>query len=811
MKINNFGKTALIFNDKKISYKEVIEKIGAFYSLLDIPKGEKVALFCENRPEWIYSLFTTWQKEAVCVLIDYLSNQEEVSYILNDSKAAIILTSKQRLEVVKEAIKLTKHKPKLIIIDEIKPEYSEFKQKEPSLDNLALLLYTSGTTGKPKGVMLTFRNLYSNINSIEKTQIMSKDDSVIALLPFHHSYPLMTTLLSPLSLGLSIAIVEQVSSESILKTLQKNKISIFIGVPRLYDLFHNSIMEKINSNILTKILFNIVKILNIRALSKLIFSTVHNKFGGYIKYFVSGGAKLYPQITKDFEALGFNVIEGYGLTETSPIISFNPPYKTKLGSCGKVIQNVEVKIIDKEIAVKGDNVMKGYYNLKEKTDEAIKNGWFYTGDLGSIDKEGYLFITGRKKDMIVLSSGKNINPEEVENSLVKVSNFIKEAAVIQKDENLFAIIYPNYENLKERLNIQETIKWEAIDVYNLKALSYKKITGFKIVNQELPKTRLGKIKHFQLKKFLKNEKKKIAIEEPKDKTYEILKNYLEKVSKEEVIPQDNIEIDLGLDSLAKIELLTFIDVTFAIEIDEKTLSKHLKLKELYKFIKEKKTKIEEGEVNWKKILSKQTEIDIPKNNIALKFLKPFMQTIFKLYFRLEVKGTENLPKNPFIIVANHQSFLDAFLISSSLPQKVLVETFFIAEETFFKSSFKKFIGINIFHVILLNINTNLKSSLQKSVAVLKEGKNIILFPEGARTRDGKLLEFKKLFAILAKELEIPIVPVAIEGAFEAYPVGKVFPKPKKIKLTFLKPIKPKGSYESITAKTKEVIAKELQS
>ena len=244
MRINNFEKTALIYGKKKISYKEVIENIGAFSFILDIPKGEKTAIFCENRPEWIYSLFATWQKEAVCVLVDYLSNKEEVSYILNDSKPAILLTSKQRLETAKEAIKLIKHKPKLIIIDEIKPEYYKFEQKEALLDNVALLLYTSGTTGKPKGVMLTFKNLYSNINSLEKTQIATKDDSIIALLPFHHSYPLMTTLLAPLSFGSTVAIVEQVSSESILKTLQENKISIFVGVPRLYDLFHNSIMEK---------------------------------------------------------------------------------------------------------------------------------------------------------------------------------------------------------------------------------------------------------------------------------------------------------------------------------------------------------------------------------------------------------------------------------------------------------------------------------------------------------------------------------------------------------------------------------------
>ncbi len=808
MKIENFNKNAIIFEGKKVSYEDLINNIGSFSLNFDISKQERVVLFCENRPEWIYSLFGIWQKGGIGVLIDYLSNASELSYILNDANPKIILVSKTTLEVTKEALKIYSKNIKLILIDDIELKDINFTQKKLISSDIALMPYTSGTTGNPKGVVLTFKNLYSNINSLKKIKIATKEDAVISLLPFHHSYPLITTLLAPLAVGSTISIVRDISSDSIIKTLQNDKISIFIGVPRLFDLFHKAIMEKVNSNIATKTLFKLAKNIDSIAFSKIIFNKAHQRFGGNIKYFVSGGAKLDFEVMSDFKALGFRVIEGYGLTETSPIISFNPPKKIKIGSVGKPIDRVEIKFIDGEIVVKGDNVTKGYYNLREKTNEAIKDGWFYTGDLGELDSDGYLYITGRKKDMIVLGSGKNINPEELENSLIKVSNFVKEVGVISKDGNLFAIIYPNHQALKDTLNIQEKIRWAVIDVYNLKASSYKKINGFKVVNSELPKTRLGKIKHYKLKEFLNEDSKKIVENEPKDEVYEVLKNYLAKVNNKSVAPKDNIEIDLGFDSLAKIELLTFIDSAFGIEMDEESLTKYLIVEELYNFIKDRNSKIEDGEINWEKIISKEVDFNIPKHEKTLRIFSAFSNFIFKLYFRIEVNGLENLPKKPYIIAPNHQSFLDGFLIIASLPNEVLKDSYTIADEHFFNTLLKKSIA-DYSQIIPININSNLKIALQKSVKVLKDNKNIVIFPEGARSRDGKLLEFKKLFAILAKELNTPIVPVAIEGAFKAFPFGAIIPRPSKIKITFLKPIEPKGSYEEIRDSVKSEIESKI--
>ncbi|HHG75642.1 MAG TPA: long-chain fatty acid--CoA ligase, partial [Persephonella sp.] len=663
----------------------------------------------------------------------------------------------------------------------------------------------------PKGVMLSYKNLLSNINGLKKTEIADSSDSTIAILPFHHSYPLMVSMLFPLHIGAGISFIEKLSAEEIIKTLQKDKITVLIGVPRLYQLFHRKIFQEINKNRIAKALFLIAKKINNRRLSKTIFKKVHQTFGGNIKYFVSGGAKLDVDTAKDLWALGFTIIEGYGLTETSPIVSFNPPDKIKLGSAGKPIEGVTVKIEDGEIVVKGNNVMKGYWKKPEETANVIRNGWFYTGDLGHIDQDGYIYITGRKKDIIVLPSGKNINPEEIEQKILKKSDLVKEVAVVLKDGRLTAVIYPDLDLISEKgiVNIQETIKWNVIDPVNRELPDYKRISGIIIVKKELPKTRLGKVRRFLLDQFLKETEKPKTVKEPDYEEYRILKDYLKAVAKKEVYPYQHIEIDLGLDSLEKVELLSFIENSFGVNLTEEDISKNPTVEELSKVIKTKKKKVERVETDWSKILKEKVSIDVSQNKKPLVLLKKVIKPVFKIYFSLEVEGQENIPDPPFIMAPNHQSLLDGFLLISAVPDKKLEDLYFLAEEIYFPEGIRKKIG-KIFHVLTVNINKDLKGSLLKTASLLKEGKSVVIFPEGARTRDGNLLPFKKAFGILSKQLNIPVVPVVIKGAFEAFPIGSKLPKPHRIKIKFLKPIYPeKKDLNQIVAETYEEIKKNL--
>jgi len=418
-KLRDWKKTALIHRDKSITYKELIDNIKSFAYLLDTAVGEKVAIISENRPEWVYAFYAVWQRGGVVVPIDFMSSPEDIQYILKETEPSAVCFSNTTQANLLKALENMSVRPQLFNFDQLSLEGGKLEQFHTwHIHDNALILYTSGTTGEPKGVMLSFKNLLSNIKAIEKLGIATKRDTTLALLPFHHSYPLMTTLLVPLHIGATVVFIEKLSSEELLKAMKDYHATILVGVPRLYQLLEKRIRERIAEVKVGEILLKLSGKLP-KSVRKLIFWKVHKSFGGYLRFLVSGGAKLPLETASFFDNLGFTVLEGYGLTETSPIVSFNPPWKIKLGSVGVPIEEVHVKIAeDGEVMVRGVNVMLGYFKKPEETQRAFKDGWLLTGDLGYMDEEGYLYITGRKKELIVLSGGKKVNPEEIENLIL---------------------------------------------------------------------------------------------------------------------------------------------------------------------------------------------------------------------------------------------------------------------------------------------------------------------------------------------------------------------------------------------------------
>ncbi len=817
MEVRDHKKTALIYKGKEISYSELIENIGSFATLIDTLPDERILIISENRPEWIYTLFGAWRKGTIVVPVDFMSSPEEIAYIIEDSEPKIIFCSNETEEKVKEALKISDKKIEVVNFDKISLPKPTLKSVHREKDDIALILYTSGTTGNPKGVMLTFGNLMSNIEGVVDANIASKEDSTLAILPFHHSYPLMVTILVPLYIGATIVFLDKLSPEDILEKLRRYRISIIVGVPRLYELFHKRIMERIENNFIAKILFKLSKRIGSKNLRRKLFKRVHEAFGGNVKYMVSGGAKLDIKVAEDLETLGFTILEGYGLTETSPIVSFNSPDNRKLGSVGLPIKGVLVRTTnEEEILVKGPNVMRGYWKDEETTKKVIKNGWLYTGDLGYIDEDGFLYITGRKKELIVLGTGKNVFPEELEKRILRQTDIIKEVGVLEVNGKLHAIIYPDFEKIKEKgiVNIYETIKWEVIDKVNRELPEWKRIVGFKIVDTELPKTRLGKLKRFLLKEIY--EKGTLKKEEKEDLSIfntqegKLIKEFLEKETKKEVKPSHHIEIDLGMDSLAKLELLSFIEKTFGIKLSEEDIARYGTVKELIEFIKKKKTRIETEEVSWKEILEKAEPFKLYDFPLIFEFGRRILYLFFRLYNRVEVRGIENLPEKPFILAPNHASYVDAFVIASVLPKEIARDTYFLGEEAYFKNPITSLFG-KLAHVITVNVNRKLKESLQKVAFVLKLNKVVVIFPEGARTRTGELMEFKPGIAILSKELNVPVVPVALKGTYEVMSIYDKFPKPKKIEVIFGKPVYPDDkSYDEILKEVRKIIEKELK-
>ena len=382
--------------------------------------------------------------------------------------------------------------------------------------------------------------------------------------------------------------------------------------------------------------------------------------------------------------------------------------------------------------------------------------------------------------------------KKIEDKIASFSPFVKDISVVMRDNYPYAIIYPDFEALQEAkiINIENELRWYAVELYNMEVDDADKVHGYEIVHEKL-----------------------LLEEEPDDEVYKVLKSYLSSVTKEEILPASHLELDLGLDSLDYVELFIFIEKSFGVEIDEALFSRLMKMKLLYEYIKEHQThatRINETRVKWDEVLKEDIDEKLIYSPIVMFLFKTVLFPLFKLLFRLEVIGRENIPATSCLIAPNHQSMLDGFLIESTLPYAILKRSFFLSYKGVFGTWFLKPIAINGQN-ILIDEDEDLKHTMQYCALPLKEGNNLVIFPEGARSRDRKFLEFKPFFAMLSKTFDRPVVPVVIDGSFEALRTGKIIPSLKKIRVTYLKPIYPEGmTYAQMTAKVKEAIATEMQ-
>ena len=536
-------RTQYIYKDngemQEMSFAVFADKVKAFSTFLYESglAGKRIAVTGDTHPYWMVAFYATIITGGVIVPLDRDLEADQMSEFIKIAECSAIVYTSAMTEKVEGVIdnlpeinfflpigKSDCTNSKIVTFENainagfacIENGDKRYDEQEADLDRMAAILFTSGTTGTSKGVMLSYRNFVACSNACCRSMQYDKDDVLVSVLPIHHTYELSTTQISGTNIGATIVICEGVRYAT--RYFKEYKPTAVILVPLFLETIHKKIWAEIKRKGMEKKVKTAIAVSD--ALLKTgvdirekMFSDITAVFGGNLKSVVAGGAPLDPQIVKDFYSFGITVLQGYGITECSPLVSVNRPGKVSFNSVGQPVDGVEVKI-DKipdsvgdegEILIKGENVMMGYYNNEEATKEVLtEDGWFRSGDIGTVDKKGYIYITGRLKNVIIASNGKNIYPEELEDYLYRISA-VKECVVIGRDGDdgveITAVIVPDYEVLGEGTSDTAVsfILKEAIAQINRTLPSYKHINHFEIRKTEFERTLSKKIKRFLVK------------------------------------------------------------------------------------------------------------------------------------------------------------------------------------------------------------------------------------------------------------------------------------------------------------------------
>lgn len=842
--------------------RRMAESIARWITDRGYARGSRLAILADNQPRWIAAYLGTIAAGCTAVPLDTAFHADQVRKLLRDSGSSLLFCDERHFDTARQAMgglpvelvlmqAAKGHAPPpldipITMLDDIfSVGPGKFVPVRVGLDELATLLYTSGTTADPKGVMLTHGNLMGEADAIFSWADIGPADAILGILPLFHSLAQMANLFLPLVRGSRVVYLETLNTGELLRSLRERNITAFACVPQFFYLIQERIQKEVaQRGKLAQAVFHVLQRITraSRAVGlnsgKLFFRRIHALFGSRMRYLVTGGSRFDPQVGRDFYSMGIDIYQAYGLTETTGGAFATPTRENVIGSAGKPLRGVELRIIDPEsseaghlvgeIAIRGPIVMKGYWNRPEATAEVLQDGWLHTGDLGYVDAGGNLFITGRKKEVIVLSSGKNIYPEEIEAHYLK-SPFVKEICVLGLtgrpgepfSERLHGVIVPNFELLREKkiVNAKEVIRFD-IENLSQQVPPTKRILSYELSQEDLPRTTTRKLKRFEIEKRVRTNQTGGAAPsevppEPALSTDELawldqsdVRRALQVIRSsaaaklETIRPKDNLELDLGLDSMQRVELLVALEKELGGDVEESRVGEIYTVRELIDAVRQSASTASSQSTHfhgWDALFAEQvTDPDI------LAIIKPrpiataFWFTAGRLLqlfamdrFDLHVTGLEKLPRSgPFLICPNHQSFLDPLVLASVLPFPVFNHAFAVGTSEIFGSGFMRTLA-RWLRTIVVDPDANLIPAMRAGAFGLRHGRVLILFPEGERSVDGTPKVFKKGAAILATHLQVPIVPVALNGFYEVWPRGRKFmQKFNPLRMTFGDPIYP---------------------
>ena len=795
-----------------LTFAEVFEASRRFaqdIAARGLKPGSVIGLMAPNSPAWIEAFFGIVTAGCVAMPVDVQISDEDLLRMLAMGECRLVIAGSAQIE------RLGQLAPSCGALD-IEPAAaaapSDMASPPPSApDDTAILVFTSGTTGVPKAVPLSHANVMSNVEAMADGAIIGPRDRALVPLPFHHAYPLTVGILSVLASGATIILPAGMSGPQLVAAMREGKATALLGVPRLYDALLTNIRAEVARQpwpvarlfpvllAASSLLYRHFHI----SIGRWLFGKLRARIGPTLRLLVSGGAALSPDVEMALNALGWRVLTGYGLTETSPILAFNRPGRARFGAAGQALPGVRLRIAHPdamgvgEIEACGSSVFAGYIQAGAATEAAFTpDGWFRTGDLGRLDEDGYLFIAARATETIILQSGKKVYPETVEKAYVGIA-IIREIAVLRSDGGLAALVVPNDDAVREAgaLRLRGLVR----DALNLQARTlepYLRLSGFAVMHAPLPRTQLGKIRRHLLPALYERARQQQVAgpgAAPAAADEALLANQAAarlwpwiraRYPSQPVDLDTSPQLDLGIDSLGWIDLTLALQQDFGIVLAEPQIARIVTIRDLLR-----------------EAAAAKPAPDRPARNI---WLEPYgaciravriagevlLRVVARVVFKLSAHGGETLPASPFLICPNHVSYLDAFALAASLPHRKLQDTYWAGWTGLLFSSWLRRLFSRAAQVIPIDPDRAVAAGIALGAAVLSSGRTLVWFPEGGLSPDGSLQPFQPGIGAVLERCPVPVVPVYISGTEAALAPGRRFPRACRVTIRFGAPIDP---------------------
>ncbi len=816
----------------------IVARLANALILNGICNGDRIILVGDNTPEWVITYHAALFCGAIIVPLDAALTTEEILAILSVVEPKIIFCSKIYTDLFhahKHSFSNIAHIIKLpSAVDEDENAFVSFFENRNYPTTLPVLqstendptaiLFTSGTTGSPKGAVILQRNYHSACIYGPQIMELGFKDRAVAILPLHHVFGFIACCAAPLAAGMATIFVPEPKGPLLLEAIRENRVTMLPAVPQMLELLLQNIKRGVDSKgIIVKIIFRLLNLLSMTLghfgglkFRRALFCSVHKQFGGELSTIISGGSSISKTSFNSFRLMGFRIVEGYGLTETLGPISLSPAKDARVGSVGPVLPGNHIKIANRdkngigELRFKGSTVFGGYYNMNQSTKDSFDNeGYFKTGDLGRITNDGFIYITGRIKDVIVLESGKNVYPDELECFYAK-SPIIAEIAIFGHKrgnrESVAAVVVPASDLKKRhtRENIEQLIKKELLSLSNSQP-SHKRISEWVVSLHPLPRTSTRKVRKQELiaqfnsllagtdtitrSNCLTVQEKTIS-EKP---IFKQLLNLISELSNYSGIPHPRalLETDLVIDSLRKMELAVRIEQTCGKDLAKIDWSKLETLSDLAIAVEDAPQSVAQNSIT----ANYQAK---PSTSLLFRIVPYILLQFSKLIWNFKIShNTDTFKHSGVVFYANHESYLDPILFYSVLPWQIRRKTFAVGKS---ELSHSMLIGrlLQFANFIPIDRDGDPREALKTSLEILKKGYNLLIFPEGTRSTTGKLSPFRTGTAKILSESGATAIPIRFQNTGTIWPKGKlpqIFNRKLSLEITFGELVKDGESYQ----------------